>query len=207
MPSKKLVKNISDKPQNKWAFSILLISGLLGLVASFVLTLDKLAITAQPDAILQCSINLVLNCSTVMQTWQSALFGFPNMYIGMMAFPVIITLGVAGLWGVKFPNLFMKIANLVVLLATVFSYWLLFQSVYVIEVLCPWCLIVSFSMTIMIAAITNLNARSNNLGLPQKQSKKVAQFYTNGWDNLIVASWIVVLIVLIYLKFGSSLFA
>jgi uncharacterized membrane protein len=116
----------------------MLFFGIAGLVASFTLTLDKLEVLKNPDAILSCSINIVLNCSTVMQTWQSSLFGFPNMIIGLMGFPIVMTIAIAGLSRVKLPRAFLLAANIGYLLAAIFSFWLFFQSVYVIQVLCPW---------------------------------------------------------------------
>ena len=93
---------VNANRSNKWLFGLMLVFGVVGLIASFVLTLDKLAVLKDPHAILSCSINIVLNCSTVMQTWQSSLLGFPNMIIGLMAFPVVITVAIAGLSDVKF---------------------------------------------------------------------------------------------------------
>lgn len=183
-------------------------AALAALIAAFVLSLEKLHLLQNPDAILSCSFNVVLNCSTVMQTWQSSVFfGIPNMYIGLMAFPVIVTLAVAGLWGTKFPKRFLVLANIGVLLGTLFAYWLFFQSVYVIQVLCPWCLVVTAACTLMLAAITHINLRENNFNLKKQLDKKVQKFLKAGYHVLIVASWFVILIVLVVLKFGAALFA
>jgi uncharacterized membrane protein len=85
-------------------FSVMLAGGLAALAAAFVLTLEKFHLYEDPDAILSCSFNIVLNCSTVMETWQSSVFGFPNMIIGLMAYSVVVTFALAGLVGVKFPR-------------------------------------------------------------------------------------------------------
>ena len=87
----------SDKP-SKAVFWVILAAALAALSAAFVLSVEKIHLLQNPDAVLSCSINVVLNCSTVMQTPQShVFFNIPNMFFGMVAFPVIVTVAVAGL--------------------------------------------------------------------------------------------------------------
>jgi uncharacterized membrane protein len=193
---------------HKPAFWTLLIAATAALIAAFVLTMEKLHLLQNPDAILSCSFNIVLNCSTVMQTWQShVFFDIPNMYFGMMAFPVIVTVAVAGLWGTRFAKSFLVAANIGILLGTIFSYWLFFSSVYAIQVLCPWCLIVTTACTFMLAAITHINLKENSFKLSEARNVKVQAFLKAGYHQLIVASWLVLMTALVFIKFGSALFA
>lgn len=190
-----------------WTFGIMLLGGVAALAAAFVLTIEKFHLYENPDAVLSCSINLVLNCSTVMQTWQAAAFGFPNMLIGLMAFPVVITVAVAGWSGVKFPRWFLIAANVGYFLGLLFSYWLFFQSLYAIQVLCPWCLIVTTATTLIFSSMLHYNLRQNTFTLPAKLDGKVQRFLESGYHQMIVASWIALMVVLVFLKFGQDLFA
>lgn len=190
---------------DKWIFGLILVFGLVGLIASFVLSIEEFILIKDPEATLSCSLNAVLNCSTVMQTWQASVFGFPNMFIGLMAFPVIVTVGVLGLSGVKL-RWFYNAANAGFLLCAIFSQWLFFNSLYVIEVLCPWCLTITFSSIMLLAAITYYNLRDNNFGLPSGQHKKVKAFLKKGYFQFIIALWVLVMICLVLVKFGASLF-
>ncbi len=187
----------------------LLVASVFALIASFVLSIEELRLIKDPDAVLSCSFNLVLNCAGVMDTWQaSVFFGVPNMFIGLMAFPVIITVAVAALWGgARFTRGFMVAMNVGVLLGTVFAYWLFFNSVYVIEILCPWCLIVTTACTLMLAAVTHMTLKENYLGIAKKTNKTVQIFLKKDYHKLLVASWIVIMIALVFLKFGADLFA
>src|SRR5687767_8480764 len=83
-------------------FITILVAASVGLIASFILSVEKIHLLMQPDAILSCTVNLVLNCATVMKTWQSNLFGFPNPFIGLMAYSVLITLAVGYLAGARY---------------------------------------------------------------------------------------------------------
>lgn len=199
----------STPSHNRKSLGVLLGASVLALIASFVLSLEKIHLLNNPDAILSCSFNLVLNCSVVMQSWQSSVFfGIPNMYIGLVSFPVLITVAVAALWGgAHFKKGFLLAMNIGVLLGTIFAYWLFFQSLYVIQVLCPWCLVVTVSCTLMFAAVTHISLDENVLGLSKKADRRVRAFLTKGYHQLVVASWIVLMIALVLLKFGADLFA
>jgi uncharacterized membrane protein len=185
----------------------MLVFSAVALVAAFTLTLEKIEKLQNPNAVLSCSINLVLNCSTVMETPQSHVFGFPNMLIGMMAYPVLICVAVAGIGLAKFSRRFMIAANVGILLGALFSYWLFFTSVYVIQVLCPWCLAVTFSTTLILASFTHITLRSNTFKLSKVRDVKVQAFLAAGYDKLIIFAWLVLLVALVFSKFGSALFA
>lgn len=191
----------------KYVFSVMLIGGVAALIAAFVLTVDKFIVLQNPSAILSCSVNIVLNCSTVMQSWQSHLFGFPNMLLGLMAFPVMITIAVLGLSGVKFPRWFLIAANIGYLLAIIFSYWLFFQSVYDIQVLCPWCLLVTTSMTLTFSSMLHYNLKENTFGFAKKYNEIIQRFLAEGYHQMIVLGWLALMVVLVFLKFGEALFA
>jgi len=206
---KEVVTHDAEKRTIRNSYIVMLVGAILALIAAFVLSLEKIHLLTNPDAILSCSFNLVLNCTAVMQTWQaSVFFGIPNMYIGLISFPVIIAVAVAAVWGgATFNKGFLKATNIGVLLGTIFAYWLFFNSVYVIQVLCPWCLVVTFSCTLMLAAITHINLRENTWNLAKKANEKVQKFLQKGYHQLVVASWIVLMIALVFIQFGAALFA
>ena len=194
---------------HKASWITLLIAAFFALGAAFVLSMEKIHLMQEPDAVLSCSFNIILNCAGVMDTWQASVFwGIPNMYIGLMAFPVIVTVAVAALWGgARFNRSFMLAMNVGVLLGTVFAYWLFFSSVYVIEILCPWCLIVTTACTLMLAATTHITLKENYLDVTKKVNKRIQRFLDTGYHQLIVASWIVLMVALVFIKFGTDLFA
>lgn len=199
-------KKVLEARDHTKLFLTMLIFGVFGLISALVLTVEKFRLLEEPDAVLSCSFNIVLNCSTVMQTWQASVFGFPNSLIGLMAFTIVIVIAVLGLGKVAFPRWFMIASQIGIFLGALFAYWLFFSSVYVIQVLCPWCLVVTFSMTMLLAAITYYNLRENTLQLSKTASRKVMSFLDKGYGTLVTASWLVILTALVFLKFGDSLF-
>lgn len=192
---------------HKNLFGAMLLFGVFGLIASFTLAVEEFHLIKNPDAILSCSFNIVLNCSTVMQTWQASVFGFPNMFIGLMAYPMVIMIALLGLSNAKFPLWFRKGMLVGFSLGALFAYWLFFQSLYVVQVLCPWCLVVTVSTTILLETVIRYNLRENTLELSKLTNKKVQKFLDKDFDKLIVASWLVLLVALVVIKFGSALIA
>ena len=190
----------------RWLFATMLASACLSLIASFVLSVDAVALAADPAAALSCNINATISCGTVATSWQASVFGFPNAFLGLIAEPVVITIAVASLAGVRFPRGFMLAAQIVYGLGFVFAYWLFFESTFVIGALCPWCLLVTVSTTLVFASLTHVNLRDNNLFLPTSLHKTLTKGLRLGVDNLLVVLWLGAITTLVLAKYGPALF-
>ncbi|GAA1817509.1 vitamin K epoxide reductase family protein [Luedemannella flava] len=192
---------------NGWIFGTMLFSACLSLMASFVLSVDALRLAENPAASLSCNINQVISCGTVGASWQAHLFGFPNAYLGLIAEPVVITIAVASLGGTRFPRWFMFAAQVVYTLGVIFAYWLFYQSFVNIGALCPWCLLVTVSTTLVFATLTHVNIRDGNLYLPQRLGSALANAVRADLDAVLVTIWLLILALAVVLKYGSALFA
>ena len=91
----------------------MLVSSVLGLAASLVLSVDALTLAADPNAALSCNITETISCAKVGVTWQANLLGFPNAFIGLISEPVVITIAVEALAGVRFTRWLMTTAMVV----------------------------------------------------------------------------------------------
>ncbi len=126
---------------------ILIIAGAIALVCSYIIMVEKLHILENPEYVVSCDINPVISCGSVMRSDQAEAFGFPNPFLGLIGFPVLITIGVAMLAGARFKRWFWLIVQGGLLFALGFVYWLFYQAVYNIQALCPYCMVV-WAMTI-----------------------------------------------------------
>lgn len=185
----------------------MLVGAILSLLASFVLSVEAVTLAGNPDAVLSCSVNVVLNCATVALHPSASLWGFPNSFLGLMAEPVVITVAITGLAGVKFPRLFMFAAQIGYGLGFIFAWYLFATSYFVIQALCPWCLLVTLTTTLVFFAITRYNIRENNLYLSKKVSRKLQHFIAKDYDKVFLAAIVVAAIAAIILKYGTDLFA
>lgn len=196
-----------DVRDNRWIFVSMLVGAIGSLIASFVLSVEAVELAANPDAVLSCSINVVLNCATVGIHPSAHLLGFPNSFLGLMAEPVVITVAIAGLAGVKFPRKFMFAAQIVYTIGFLFALWLFGTSYFVIGALCPWCLLVTATTTFVWFAITRYNIRENNLYLPKKASSWAHSIIQRDYDKVALFSLIMILVVAILVKYGPYLFS
>ncbi len=185
----------------------MLIASVASLVASFVLSVDALKLAADPHADLGCNVNAVISCGTVAASWQSSLLGFPNAFLGMVTEPVVITLAMAGLAGVRFPRWFMLSAQVVYTVGLVLAYWLFQQAMFEIGALCPWCLLITLATTLVFFEMTYVNIRDDNLFLPRRIQSALTAFVRADLDLMLVAAWVLVLVLAVVLKYGEALFA
>lgn len=121
---------------------LLIICGIIGLAAAFIIMVEKIHLMENPAFVPNCDLNPVISCGSVMKSDQSNAFGFPNPILGLIGFPVVITTGVSLLSKTPLKRWYM----LGLLAGTVFGlgfvHWLFFQSTYRIGALCPYCIAV-----------------------------------------------------------------
>jgi len=159
------MNDTSTETRRPWILAIfLIVAGALGWWAAFSLTLDKFALLADPDAVLECNFSVLVQCGANLNSWQGEVFGFPNPLIGLGGFVAPIAVGVALLAGARFANWFWIAFNVGIAGALAFVIWLIGQSIFALFTLCPWCMLV-WSVTIPLFWVVTLrNARDGVFG-------------------------------------------
>ena len=189
-----------DKRQKIAEISLLTGAG-VGLLASFILSIETLVLAKTPNTVLGCDLNAVISCSSVAQHWSASLLGFPNSFIGVMTLPVMVTIAVALLAGAKFPKWFMQAAQVGAVIGMIFAIWMFYMSYVEIGVLCPWCLTLDLGMLMIMFGLTRYNVLQKNISC-----RYIQKIVGGGYDALVVVSLVVAVIVAIIAKFGSQLF-
>lgn len=169
---------------------ILVICGIIGTVASIAITVEKFDLVQHPGARFICDLNPVISCGSVMQSKQAAAFGFMNTYIGIAGFPILITIGMAMFAGARFKRWFWQGMQIGLTLGTVFAYWLLWQSIYRISALCPYCLSVDVALTVTFWYTTLYNLREGHLRLRADGWQKLTAFLSRHHLDLLIV-WFV----------------
>jgi uncharacterized membrane protein len=126
---------------------ILALSGSVAMLAAIVLSVEKVRSLEDPSYVPTCSIDEVLSCGSVIVSDQAEAFGFPNPFIGIAGFAALATIGVVLIGGAQLPRWLWLTVQAGITFALGFVVWLIFQSVYRIEALCPYCMVV-WAMTI-----------------------------------------------------------
>lgn len=179
------------------ALAVLLLSGgLVGLAAAFTLVLEKLALLGDATYTPTCSLNPVLNCGSVMKTPQAELFGFPNPLIGIATFPVLIATGAVLLAGARPARWYWLGLQAGVTLGVTFVGWLIFQSLYRIGALCPYCMVVWTVVVPMFWYVSLRNANAGVLGVAVARSRVVRALRDWHLFGLVVLALIVVGLIL-----------
>ncbi|MFE9449295.1 vitamin K epoxide reductase family protein [Streptomyces sp. NPDC006739] len=117
----------------------LVLMGAAGLLASWVITLDEFKLLRNPGFTPGCSLNPVVSCGSVMKSAQASVFGFPNPMLGLVAYGVVICVGMSLLAGAFLPRWYWLAFEAGCLFGVGFVSWLQFQSLYRINALCLWC--------------------------------------------------------------------
>ncbi|GAA1025768.1 vitamin K epoxide reductase family protein [Virgisporangium ochraceum] len=180
---------------------VLTVTGLIGGLAAFVLMVEKVALLRDPDYTPTCSINPILSCGSVMTTSQAEAFGFPNPLIGVAAFPVVVTTGVAVLAGLRLPRWWWLGLQAGAVFGVGFVHWLFFQSVYRIGALCPYCMVVWVAMIVLFCYTTLYTLDRGHLRVPARWRGAVdaaARVHT-----AIPVAWLLILTALIGEAFWS----
>lgn len=175
---------------------LLVITGVVGWLASGTLVLEKLEVLKDPNHTTVCDVNPWISCGQVMQTWQSSLFGFPNMFIGIVAFAITITVGMALLSGATFARWYWLGLQAGVTLGFAFVVWLWSQALYAIHILCPFCMIVWAAMIPLFVWTTIRNISAGVIPMPARAARVLSD---SGW--IITALLYVAVIATIFFAF------
>lgn len=135
---------------------VLLVAGALGLLASGVLAVEKYLLLTNPFYAPSCELGGVVSCQAVMESWQSSLLGFPNPYLGLAGFSVVVTVGVVVLAGARLPRWFWAGLLTGTLAGFGLVLWLVWQSLVVISAVCPYCMVVWLVTTVLVVQVARV---------------------------------------------------
>lgn len=185
---------------------LLVVGGLVGMVAAAALLVERIRVLADPDHVPACSFNPVLSCGTVMVTPQAEVFGVPNPLIGVVCFAVVTAVGAALLAGTEpgtaagpgaradlgFRRWFWLGLQAGCLFGVVFVHWLIFQSLYRIGALCPYCMVVWVVTIPLFWYVTLHNLRSGHVPVPSALRRPVGVLARN--HTVVLTVWGVVIV-------------
>jgi len=175
-----------------------LIAGVIGLSASMTLAVEKVRILLNPSYVPSCNINPIVACGSVMVTPQASILGFPNSLLGIVGFTVVVVTGVLAVAKVWLPQWYWIGLAGGTLIGVAFVHWLIFQSLYRIGALCPYCMVVwavTISLLVVVASIVFRPV------LEGGQSTAARVFYQWRWS--IATLWFTAVFLLITVRFWN----
>jgi uncharacterized membrane protein len=175
-----------------------LIAGVIGLAASMTLTVEKIDILLNPSYVPSCNINPIVSCGSVMVTPQASILGFPNPLLGLVGFTVVIVTGVLTVAKVTLPQWYWIGLTVGVLIGAAFVHWLIFQSLYRIGALCPYCMVVWVVIVSLLVVVASIAFRP---ALQRRQTGAAWVLYQWRWS--IAALWFTAVFLLIMARFWN----
>ena len=171
----------------------LIVLGIIGFLAAFALTLDKIALLENPKADLACNVSILIGCGKNLNSAQGEVFGFPNSLLGLAFWSATIVVGVGILSGAHFAKWFWVIYALATTFSLGLVIWFIGQSLFVLLILCPWCM-VTWAVTIPTFWVVILHAmRIGAIPLPAAGRRFAATLF--GWIPIItLASYLIIAI-------------
>ncbi|MGC0400448.1 putative membrane protein [Streptomyces sp. SAI-126] len=177
---------------------VMLVTGIVGWLASFQLTVDDWRLLKDPAYQPPCNISPIVSCGSVMSSSQGSLFGFPNMLLGLGAFAAVVALGVAVLSGARLHRRLWLALGAGALAAVVFVHWLIGQSLYELNKLCPYCAVV---WGVTIALFWYLTMHCLERGIVPVPRGVLAVVRDTHW--MLLAAWYGVIILLVLTRFWA----
>lgn len=181
---------------------VLILGGITGWAGAFALTLERLHVAANPDAVLSCDLNTIISCKSVMLSEQAKLLGFPNPLIGLSAFMFPIAVGVAILAGAKFPRWFWNTFMVGISLGFAFVVWLAHEAIFDIGALCPYCMVAWAGMIPMFWHLLTYLTAEDIIPVPLKTIPFFERTRNWAWVFTLVTE--VILIAIIAVRFWPT---
>ena len=172
----------------------ILIAGVIGLLSSATLLVEKIEMLKDPKFVPSCSINPVLACGSVINTPQASVFGPPNPLFGVIGFSVVVVTGVLAVAKVGLPRWYWVGLMAGTGLAVVFVHWLKYETLYEIGALCPYCMVVwavTIPLFVVVASIALRPLASNPIahGLYKWRWPLVALWFLSVALEILVRFW------------------
>jgi uncharacterized membrane protein len=185
---------------------LLVITGAAGVLAAWVITIDKFKIleaklageTFTPG----CSLSPIVACGSVMESKQASVFGFPNPVLGLVCYGIVICVGMSLLARARFPRWYWLTFNAGTLFGVGFCTWLMYQSLYNINALCLWCCLAWVATLTMFWYVTSFNVRNGFLPAPRPVRNFLAEFT---WVLPVTHCGVIAMLILT--RWGSQLWA
>ncbi|MFD7511806.1 vitamin K epoxide reductase family protein [Streptomyces sp. NPDC059853] len=156
---------------------LLVITGFMGLLAAWVITLDKFHLLEDPDFTPACSLNPIVSCGSIMESDQAAVFGFPNPMLGLVSYGAVIAIGMGLLAGARYRRWFWLGLQGGTLFGVAFCTWLQYQSLYEISALCLWCCLAWVATIFMFWYTTAHNIRHGIIPAPAGVKRTIEEFH------------------------------
>lgn len=178
---------------------ILTIGGGVGFLCSLILVIEKIALLKDPSAKAPCDLSPIISCGSVMNSPQTEIFGIPNPLLGVALYAALAMFGILLMGTTQLKRWLWLGLQAGLTLGILFVHWLIFQSLYVLGTLCPFCMTVWVVTITMFWYTTLYNLRTGRL--PRSGRLRQASSFAQRHHVDILLSWLLIIVALILHRF------
>jgi uncharacterized membrane protein len=172
----------------------IVIGSLVGGIAAFLQTIERIQWAEHPTRALICDINNAFSCSNVFGVWQSSVFGFSNALLCLTFFAVMLGFSIAVYRSKETTRLPRLIAQFFSLFFLCFGAWYITQLMFVVGSMCIYC---AFCYAGVIAINWGwLRANVDELPLPRRVISSLRKGIAKGADTF---AWLLYALVFVAL--------
>lgn len=188
-----------------------MIGSIIGLLASFILTIDTIKIIKDPGVVLPCNISPFVSCTSVATASQGSIFGFPNPLLGIVSFSMLLAIGTMLFSGGRSRKPLWLLVNLGALASMAFVMWFFYESVYKIGSLCIYCMTVWIVTWPIFLYTTLWNFKEDHFKfdfLKVRAQEKIDKIFNIIYRNhfQILSAWYIAIIFAILFQFKDFFF-
>ncbi len=178
---------MGPKDKQKLLYGTMSIGAAVGLVASFIDTVNKISLLKNAHVSLTCNLNSVFSCTNVLNAHQSSVFGFPNSMMCIVFFSLTLSAGLIAWFGGSIISYLRYIYQFLAVFFAGFGYWFFWQSIYNLHSICIPCVFCYAGVLTINAAWVRLNYK--NLPVDKKFVKVLSRVVSSGAD---IFFWILI---------------
>lgn len=194
------VRHDDARADRRWG-RVALVTALLGFYGAATLVYERVQLFLDAGHKTSCDFATWLSCGTVMRTPQAEAFGFPNPFIGIVAYAVVAALALAVLAGARFAAWYWWGIQAGVTLGWVFVLWLWWQTTFDINALCLYCMLVWIVQTVLFVHTTARNLRAGVLPGPA-----ALRHGAESWAWFVAAALLVAIFGTVLIRFAGVVF-
>ncbi|MDQ5885264.1 MAG: hypothetical protein QG645_427 [Patescibacteria group bacterium] len=185
----------TNKVNNNKSWIIASVGSAIGLIASFIQTIERISYADQPLKALTCDINSIFSCSSVFDGWQSSFFGFSNSIMSLTFFAVVFGVSISGATGSIINKYLRYVMHFFSVFFLAFGAWYLHQTVYAIGALCIFCIFIYSGVILLNWAFLRINI--NDLVKSPQLNTKFHKLMVSGADTFLWVLWALIMFIVL----------
>lgn len=182
---------------------VLSVGGLIGLTAMTWQASERIHMLKNPGVSLNCNLNPIVDCGSVLGNKLSAVLGFPNAFLGMIFFAILVSSGLMLLSGSTFKGWYRYFVMFVATILMTFSVWFFGVSLYILGKICLFC-VVGWIVSVPIFWYSLLHFLQS-ITLKNSTLKRISQYLTSHHIDIVVVTYVVMVLIFL-LRFRTYYF-